>query len=232
MAGPTPGAEAAQELYTELECEVFHELEQFVSDPHFVAALDRPSKEGKAGLLQRWTNWAHSGSKKVPTNAQNSEAGQPHASALATYLGDEPPGLEGGAADGDLEMARSCSTVEVFHEVVPSEEELSGVPSQEEFVMVEKQHAIEAMAFYIAACIMDMPESNSLTPKQLQAALVEALRSLKRSRFQKACSFGRRVYRWTTYTYSAVQVYQNPWLMRALLTALWATSRVSMRFLL
>lgn len=54
--------------------QVFHELEQFVSDPHFVAALDRPSKEGKAGLLQRWTNWAHSGSKKVPTNAQNSEA--------------------------------------------------------------------------------------------------------------------------------------------------------------
>lgn len=59
-----------------------------------------------------------------------------------------------------------------------------------------------------------------------------SLQSLKRSRFQKACSFGRRVYRWTTYTYSAVQVYQNPWLMRALLTALWATSRVSMRFLL
>ncbi len=70
-------------------------------------------------------------------------------------------------------MARSF---DVCDEQVPSEEQLSGVPSQEEFVMVEKQHAIEAMAFYIAACIMDMPESNSLTPKQLQAALVEALR--------------------------------------------------------
>ncbi len=101
MAGATPGAEAAQELYTELECEVrevqhargasdlskarlglpclphiqvFHELEQFVSDPHFVAALDRPAKDGKAGLLQRWTNWAQRGSNKGPKDAQSSEA--------------------------------------------------------------------------------------------------------------------------------------------------------------
>ncbi|EFJ53240.1 hypothetical protein VOLCADRAFT_115817 [Volvox carteri f. nagariensis] len=88
------------------------------------------------------------------------------------------------------------------------------------------------MAFYIAACISDLPEAQSLTPKQLQTALLDALRTLKRSRFQRVCTWGRRMYRWSTYTYSAVQMYQNPWLMRALLAALWAASRVSMRVLL
>ncbi|KAG2502250.1 hypothetical protein HYH03_000736 [Edaphochlamys debaryana] len=103
---------------------------------------------------------------------------------------------------------------------------------EDDFVLLEKQDAVESMAFYIAACVMDMPEAQQLTPKQLQAALLDALRTLKRNRFQRACSWGRRIYRWSMTTYSAVQFYQNPWLMRALVTALWATSRVSMRLLL
>ncbi|KAG2432350.1 hypothetical protein HYH02_012924 [Chlamydomonas schloesseri] len=100
------------------------------------------------------------------------------------------------------------------------------------FILVDKHDCVECLAFYIAACIQDLPEAQQMTPRQLQLALVEALRNLKRSRFQRMCAWGRRVYCWSTYTYSAVQMYQNPWLMRALITALWAASRVSLRLLL
>lgn len=44
------------------------------------------------------------------------------------------------------------------------------------FVLVDKHDAVECLAFYIAACIQDLPEAQQMTPRQLQLALVEALR--------------------------------------------------------
>ncbi|GFR50990.1 hypothetical protein Agub_g13316 [Astrephomene gubernaculifera] len=190
-----------QELYTELGEEVYNELEHFVQDPAFCAALEK----GREGLLSRWTKALGPGHS---TPALGS-ALQPGATSTSSGLGE---------AEGPRSASWSGSGTDAHQ--------------QDSFIVVEKRDAVEAMAYYIAACIVDLPEAQALEPKQLQAALVDALRALKRSRFRRACSWGRRLYRWTTYTYSAVQVYQNPWLMRALMTALWAGSRIALRGLI
>ncbi|KXZ45818.1 hypothetical protein GPECTOR_50g612 [Gonium pectorale] len=166
------GAQVANELYTELEEEVYNELEQFVADPAFVAALEKPG--GKEGLLARWTKGLGSQSSL----------------RRRTHLGAANTGQASASAVTDANEASS-------------EEAGEGGQGEEGWVTVDKKDAVASMAYYIAACIIDLPEAQSLSPKQLQAALVDALR-----------------------------MYQNPWLMRALITALWAVSRISMRILL
>lgn len=105
-------------------------------------------------------------------------------------------------------------------------------PPPPEFEMVEREDAVEAMAYYIAQCLSKHPEAQVMSPKQLQDALSTALKTLKQSRFKRMCTFGRHAYRWTTLTYSALQMYQNPWLIQMLVTALWTFSRVGVRALL
>ena len=40
---------------------------------------------------------------------------------------------------------------------------------------------------------------------------------------------GRMIYRLTAFSYGAFSVYENPWLVRAVLAALWTASRVILR---
>lgn len=199
------------------------------------------------------------------------------------------------------------------------------VPQQrDEFEMVDQQDAVDALAYYLASCLMKMPEAQAMQPRQLQDALTVAMRvggwvgappclpaccvsvercgalvvpaphgehyracslvalfarrctpratppqppllhagarlaappslppdpdvlplppspslppcththartqSLRRSKVKRLCEWGRYVYRWSAFTYSAVQMYQNPWLIQALLTALWTFSKVA-----
>ncbi|PNH03918.1 hypothetical protein TSOC_009956 [Tetrabaena socialis] len=223
-------SEVAQELYTELECEVYHELEEFIGDPQFVAALERPCKApGKDGLLAQATGWA-SGSGGGPMPMQPPQpAGQPTA---------DPPAAGAAAPAGSAASERAAPPRHWARPSGPDAEfgfvgniSRDGTISLHAPAMVSYTYR-NPQALYIAACIIDLPEAQALTPKQLQAALLDALKCLKRSRFRQALSWGGFVYRWTAYTASVLQMYQNPWLMRALLTALWATSRVSMRLLL
>lgn len=134
------------------------------------------------------------------------------------------------------------------------------------FEIVEKDHAVEAMAYYIAQCLAKHPDAQVMSPKQLQEALGSALKasakpdtsacsvrhamlcypacvchaftsvlpccaaqSMKQSKFRRLCTLGTKAYRWTTLSYSALQVYQNPWLVQAVLTALWTFSRIGAR---
>lgn len=54
---------------------------------------------------------------------------------------------------------------------------IPSVPSEDEdFIVVERHDAIEAMAYYIAICVMDMPEAQAMTPAALQQALSQTLR--------------------------------------------------------
>lgn len=102
--------------------------------------------------------------------------------------------------------------------------------AQAEFVVVNRDDALQAMAYYIAQCLAKCPEAQKMSPKQLQEALNAAFKSMKQSRFKQLCTVGRHAYRWTTLTYSALQMYQNPWVIQAIVTALWTISRTSLRF--
>uniref|UniRef100_A0A7S3QKI0 Uncharacterized protein n=1 Tax=Dunaliella tertiolecta TaxID=3047 RepID=A0A7S3QKI0_DUNTE len=101
--------------------------------------------------------------------------------------------------------------------------------SQAGYVVVQQEDAVEAMAFYLAQCIAAHPEAQKLAPKQLQDALSSTLQGLKQTRFKQMCTYGRSAYRWSALTYSALQMYQNPWLIRAVITTIWAFSKLGMR---
>ncbi|KAG2439665.1 hypothetical protein HXX76_005015 [Chlamydomonas incerta] len=220
---PAVTSEVAQELYTELEEEVYNELEHFVADPAFASSLARKQSSGAANswLAKLWKGHTPRQSAPAATTAPSaSEQNQQNAATSQPLTADAP-----------AEVA-AVETASSFSPAANAAAQVLDASDGDGFVLVDKHDAVECLAFYIAACIQDLPEAQQLTPRQLQLALVEALRNLKRSRFQRMCAWGRSVYCWSTYTYSAVQMYQNPWLMRALITALWAASRVSLRLLL
>jgi len=52
---------------------------------------------------------------------------------------------------------------------------------------------------------------------------------LRKSRVRRLWDMGRMNYRLTAFSYGAFSVYENPWLVRAVLAALWTASRVILR---
>jgi hypothetical protein len=52
---------------------------------------------------------------------------------------------------------------------------------------------------------------------------------LRKSRVRRLWDMGRMIYRLTAFSYGAFSVYENPWLVRAVLAALWTASRVILR---
>ena len=52
---------------------------------------------------------------------------------------------------------------------------------------------------------------------------------LKKGRVRRLWEWGRMIYRVTAFSYGAFSVYENPWLVRALLAALWTACRMLLR---
>jgi len=69
-------------------------------------------------------------------------------------------------------------------------------------------------------CLHFSINRNLNQPKPLNAQI------LRRSRWRLVWSWGRLLYRSAAVSFSALQLYQNPWLLRAVLSALWASSRL------
>eukprot|EP00955_Chlamydomonas_euryale_P064353 358951-Chlamydomonas_euryale.AAC.10 len=56
-----------------------------------------------------------------------------------------------------------------------------------------------------------------------------AMQGMKQSRFRQACRAGTYAYRWTALGYSAFQMYSNPWIMQAIVTAIMTFTRMTFR---
>ena len=67
-----------------------------------------------------------------------------------------------------------------------------------------------------------------LRPAQSDAIMQE----LRTGRMQRLWAWGRCLYRCIAFSYGAFSVYENPWIVRALVAALWTSSRVLVGFLL
>lgn len=52
------------------------------------------------------------------------------------------------------------------------------------------------------------------------------MQDLKKTRFRQVLQWGRYAYRGATFAYSAFMVYENPWLVQAVVTALWSAGTV------
>jgi hypothetical protein len=101
--------------------------------------------------------------------------------------------------------------------------------NNEDFIIIDRQSAIEAMAYYIAETLMSCPEASTMPPAKLQEAIILAVRSMKQAKFKQLCAVGWHVYRWSALGYSAFQMYTNPWIVQGIIRALFALSRMTMR---
>ena len=54
---------------------------------------------------------------------------------------------------------------------------------------------------------------------------------MKKSKFRQLLAWGRYIYRGVAFAYSALMIYENPWLVRAVVTALWSASAVVIQML-
>lgn len=101
----------------------------------------------------------------------------------------------------------------------------------EPFVLVERDDAVHAMAYYVALYLARAPEARNMDPKQLQDALKVAFAAVRRSRYRAVWDWGRWLYRWGAVSYSALQLYEHPWVVRAIVAGVWASSRMALGFL-
>ena len=55
------------------------------------------------------------------------------------------------------------------------------------------------------------------------------LQDLSKSKVRRLWEWGRCIYRCIAFSYGAFSVYENPWLVRAVLMALWTASKLVIR---
>lgn len=98
----------------------------------------------------------------------------------------------------------------------------------EEYVHVEREDVVEALAFFIARFVAAHPEAANLDPPKLQRALCGALAELRRGRVRRLWDYGKTVHKWGVWCYGAASMYENPWLVKALCMALYTGGRVAL----
>ena len=99
-----------------------------------------------------------------------------------------------------------------------------------DYVLVDHEDMINAVAFFLAAYISSLPEGQSLEPKQLQRAVQQALREIRKGRVRKLWDWGRWVYRATALSYGAFAAYTNPWVAEAVFKAVFTFARFARTF--
>lgn len=97
------------------------------------------------------------------------------------------------------------------------------------YVVVTREDAIEALAWFIADCLSRSPETAGMEPRQLQKALGEAMSTLKRARWRAVLGWGRVAVAALSYAVAASGGGAPPAVYRAVVAALWAAARMAYR---
>lgn len=92
-------------------------------------------------------------------------------------------------------------------------------------MVVSKEEVIEAIGSFVAGYIVSVPEAKGMRPEELQAALGVAFLEIRKSRVRHLWEWGRSLYRAAAVSYAASSMYNNPWLVMAVLKATWAAAR-------
>ena len=99
-----------------------------------------------------------------------------------------------------------------------------------DWVVVEHDTVVEALASFIAAYLVSLPEGRAMEPRQLQAAVRTALRELRRGRVRRLWDAGRHTYRAVALGYGAFAAYTNPWVAEAVVRGLFICVRYARMF--
>lgn len=99
-----------------------------------------------------------------------------------------------------------------------------------DWVLVEHDTVVDALAAFIAAYIVTLPEAKDMSPRQLQAAVQQTLRELRKGRVRRLWDWGRYLYRAAALGYGAFAAYTNPWIAEAVLKAVFTCARYARMF--
>jgi len=86
------------------------------------------------------------------------------------------------------------------------------------------------VAAFIAAYIVALPEGQAMDPKQLQHAVKQSLREIRKGRVRRLWDWGRFVYRAAALSYGAFAAYTNPWVAEAVVKGVFTCVKFARTF--
>ena len=110
-------------------------------------------------------------------------------------------------------------------------DEASLVDDTSEYVFVETEDVISAIAEFVAAYVTAHPQGQSAAPEKLQKALGVALAELRggdKSKVRLVWDYGVGVYRGASWTYATLTSFTNPWIARLIVCAVYTGARLSL----
>lgn len=215
---PSAGADALAD--TTFDAELLEGVAAFVESAKFLEHLETTT----AAAAQKATT-ATTATKQQP---------QPHLKLVEKTAAPSPTSAAAAAAAAAAAEAAAAAASSESKNNLDDDLASSGVlvaPSADGgFVVVTRQDAVEAMAYFIADCLSRSPEAQAMDPKQLQKALGETMASLRRAKWRAVLGWGRVGVAALSYGASVVLAGgQPPALYRAVVAALWAAARMAYR---
>ena len=110
-------------------------------------------------------------------------------------------------------------------------DEASLVDDTSEYVFVETEDVISAIAEFVAAYVTAHPQAAAAAPEKLQKALGVALAELRggdKSKVRRVWDYGVGVYRGASWTYATLTSFTNPWIARLIVCAVYTGARLSL----
>ncbi|KAI5081145.1 hypothetical protein GOP47_0004328 [Adiantum capillus-veneris] len=140
-------------------------------------------------------------------------------------------------AEKSLEMEDCSSWVVVPNKLLETDgrEEISAL-EDEGFLLISQDDVIESLAAFVAKLVVSNPNAKSMSPLQIQEVISVAFAKLEqKGKLRKLWSTAKFVYSSVTWTTTiattAVGLYKNPFIVRALFKALTMSSRLVIKAL-
>ena len=111
-------------------------------------------------------------------------------------------------------------------------DEASLLDDASEYVIVENEDVISAIADIVAAVVTAHPQGAAAAPESLQKALGLALAELRggdKSKVRRVWEYGVGVYRGASWTYATLTSFTNPWIARLIVCAVYTAPSVARR---
>jgi hypothetical protein len=99
-----------------------------------------------------------------------------------------------------------------------------------DYVVINHDDVVNALANFMAAYIIALPEGKRMEPKQLQKAVKDSLREIRKGKVRKLWDWGRWIYRAAALGYGAFAAYTNPWVAEAVVKTLFTCARYARAF--
>jgi hypothetical protein len=94
-----------------------------------------------------------------------------------------------------------------------------------DYVLIDHDDVINALATFIAAYIVALPEARHMKPADLQKAVKLTMKELRKGRVRRLLDWGKLLYRAAALSYGTFAAFTNPWVAEGVLRALWTCIR-------